>query len=101
MKVNKLTPGHNLLWESSRMVLPEHVEALIKYRKESLKQIKPDLDDQKLDEISSIIQESYYNRVSVKITVFDEYKEQQFVGVVTQLDSDLKRLKLKNMIESI
>ena len=31
MKTNKLTKGANVRWESSRMVLPEHVAAVKDY----------------------------------------------------------------------
>lgn len=29
MNPNKLTPGYNIMWESSRMMLPEHREQLL------------------------------------------------------------------------
>ena len=29
MNPNKLTPGYNVMWESSRMMLPEHREQLL------------------------------------------------------------------------
>lgn len=32
MTGNKLTPGSNMRWESSRMVLPEHREALLQHK---------------------------------------------------------------------
>jgi len=95
MKQTKLSAGSNLLWEGSRMMLPEHKEAIItKYNEKTVKQ-KPQLDEQKLDEIAAFIQESYRNAVFVKITTFDYYEEQQYIGVVTALDANYKHLKLK------
>nr|WP_279402053.1 hypothetical protein [Piscibacillus salipiscarius] len=37
MNPNKLTHGHNLLWESSRMMLPEHKELLQQHQQQLIK----------------------------------------------------------------
>jgi len=34
-RINKLTEGFNLLWESSRMILPEHKERIRSRRDEA------------------------------------------------------------------
>ncbi|TPE68964.1 YolD-like family protein [Halalkalibacterium halodurans] len=96
MKINKLTPGYNLRWESSRMMLPEHVEALHTYRRQSQKQAKPEMDQQTLDELSSVIQASYHKRKPVRLTVFDTYENKQIVGVVTSIDRVLEKLKFEH-----
>lgn len=55
MTISKLSKGHNLRWESSRMMLPEHVEQFQQYQKNRGKVSKPTLDEQKLEEINDII----------------------------------------------
>lgn len=86
----------NGLFESSRMMLPEHKEAYIAHQRRLEQKKRPLLDEQKLEEISSFIQDSYKHHIAVKITVFDQYEERQYVGVVTHLDPILKKLKLRH-----
>lgn len=51
MKINKLTPNSNLRWESSRMMLPEHVEAINRHNIDKLRIKQPVLDEQEIEEI--------------------------------------------------
>ncbi|GIN92752.1 hypothetical protein J22TS1_38030 [Siminovitchia terrae] len=55
MKPNKLTPGYNLRWESSRMMLPEHVRALNDLSVDSKRVKKPQLDEQEWEQINETI----------------------------------------------
>ena len=41
----------NLLWEGSRMFLPEHKEALLELKEKEKRQVKPELDDQAYHEM--------------------------------------------------
>lgn len=86
----------NLLWESSRMMLPEHKEALQNYRKECVKKTKPTLDKQQLDEISSAIQVSYQSNAPITLTVFEEYEDRYKFGIVTNVDPQLKKIKFNH-----
>ena len=56
-KPNKLSEGHNTMWESSRIMLPEHVSALHELDREEKKQPKPFIDDQEWEEFAQIINE--------------------------------------------
>lgn len=94
MKANKLTPGKNLLWESSRMMLPEHKEALIKHRQERSKKEKPIIEDQMKRLIWFTIEEAHERGVKVKIDVFDEYEDKHHIGNITKVDQHRKELKL-------
>lgn len=51
MTENKLTPGSNMRWESSRMILPEHRDAWNKRRAVTKRLPKPLLDEQRLQEL--------------------------------------------------
>ncbi len=55
MKPNKLTTGHNLRWESSRMMLPEHVQALNDLHVDLERVKKPQLDEQGWEQINETI----------------------------------------------
>jgi hypothetical protein len=50
MKQSKITPGSILMWESSRMMMTHHVEALNLQKKESCRKERPEFDAQRIDE---------------------------------------------------
>ncbi|WP_252315498.1 YolD-like family protein [Sinobaca sp. H24] len=52
MTENKLTPGSNMRWESSRMILPEHRDAWNERRASGRRLPKPLLDEQRLEELA-------------------------------------------------
>jgi catalase (peroxidase I) len=57
-RVNKLTPGSNLLWESSRMILPEHKERILSHRDEVRRggrRERPVMDEQEWERINEAI----------------------------------------------
>ncbi|MGY4688292.1 YolD-like family protein [Salibacterium sp. K-3] len=58
MKGNKLTPGSNMRWEASRMILPEHREKWLQHQKEQKKVKKPELDPQRWEELEWILGEA-------------------------------------------
>ncbi|MCQ2008565.1 MAG: YolD-like family protein [Sporolactobacillus sp.] len=70
MKNNKLTNGSNMRWESSRMMLPEHVQALRELAREESKRERPYLDEQRLEEIEQIVREAALTKKSVNIDSF-------------------------------
>ncbi|MDP0941904.1 YolD-like family protein, partial [Klebsiella quasipneumoniae] len=55
----------NNLWEGSRMFLPEHKQALLKWQKEQEKQTKPELDEQQLEEMNRMLISACRLRVPV------------------------------------
>ena len=101
IKKNKLSAGSNLLWEGSRMMLPEHKEAIITQYNRTLTKTKPQLDQQKLDEIAMLIQESYYIQTAIQVTIFEVYEVKQYRGVVTYIDPRLKYIKLEHEEQTI
>lgn len=95
MKANKLTAGSNLMWESSRMMLPEHVAALNEQKRESMKKARPELDEQAFLEIFYSIDEAYNSQSLVKVIIFDDYEDREYIGVITKVDQQLKKIKLE------
>lgn len=96
MKHNKLSPDSNILWESSRMILPEHRERLIQHRKELNKRTKPERDEQALESIIRGLAAAIYTKEEVSIVVWDEYEDRVFQGKIIKLDQINKRIKVEN-----
>ncbi|MFT9427833.1 MAG: YolD-like family protein [Sporolactobacillus sp.] len=70
MKTNKLTKGANVRWESSRMVLPEHVAALKDYDIEKRKVIRPTLDEQEIEMVERKIRAAIKDRQPIQLRYY-------------------------------
>lgn len=95
--VNKLTDGSNLLWESSRMILPEHKERIRIRREEARrggKRERPVLDEQEWERIQEAVARSLHERVSVRLRMYDPYEDCIVEGVVERVDQVLKRIRV-------
>jgi len=84
----------NGLFESSRMMLPEHKEAIVNYQKGMNKKQRPMLDEQRFEELSHLMFEAVYKNLEVTITVFNPYMDTVITGVIKKIDSSLKQLKM-------
>lgn len=93
-KPNKLTPGYNLMWESSRMMLPEHVTALHQANFEDKKVEKPVIDEQLWDEFSMMFSEAMEYKKRLKITIWKNGFFEDITGWLHNIDLQLKRLRL-------
>jgi len=94
-RVNKLTEGGNLLWESSRMILPEHKERIRIRREEARrggKRERPELDEQEAERINEAIMRSLHERVSVRLRMYDPLEECIVEGVVERVDQVSRRI---------
>ncbi|QQK74849.1 YolD-like family protein [Salicibibacter cibarius] len=108
--MNKLTPGSNLRWESSRMILPEHREQWLKHQQETRKAKKPMLDEQRWLEFEFVISEAMASNEPVKFIYWENGEffdlighchyintdQQQFHIVCTQ--SDIHYLKFEKVV---
>lgn len=99
MKPNKLTPGANLRWESSRMMLPEHVSALNNHRVDLLKVDKPELDEQEIEEISRILGQSLEDHIPISISFYRSGFINALNGIVTKLDPMNREITLMDYEE--
>lgn len=88
----------NGLWESSRMMLPEHREQLLQHNHDhNHKKIKPVLDEQRLESLSQQMSEAIEQAKPVRITLFNPYEASEIVsGTIQKVDSLSKRIKLVN-----
>ncbi|WP_413380083.1 YolD-like family protein [Alkalihalobacillus sp. 1P02AB] len=75
----------NLLWEGSRMFLPEHKEALLKQKEEEQKVPKPELDEQAFQEIAIVILDALNHTLPVSIDYWTLGKIKQAEGLVNRV----------------
>lgn len=94
MKKNKLTPGSNLLWESSRMIIPEHREEILRFQKKANKKQRPILAEHKLEELSYLMSEALHDNQEVTLTVFNPYMDTVITGIIKKIDFSMKRIKI-------
>jgi hypothetical protein len=71
----------NGMWSSSRMILPEHREEVLKQNRGLKKLIKPVLDDQEVAEIDQDIHSAMKTNGIIILTVFSEYELRRSQGL--------------------
>lgn len=76
----------NLLWEGSRMFLPEHREQLLERRRNRREFRMPELDEDWLNEISRALSESLEYQHPITIVYGTKYETQQSTGVVRRIN---------------
>jgi hypothetical protein len=84
----------NGLWESSRMILPEHRKAIQRQMREQNKRTKPTLAQEEIDYIGEIVARSYHFKAAATFVLFDEYEDVEITGIVTRVDQQLKRFRV-------
>lgn len=96
MKSSKITPGSNLMWEGSRMMLPEHVELLRQHQKDFEKVEKPVIDEQKRAEMDELVCEAMAYARSLVFTYYDNGKLHEVSGKVARYDDQAKVLWVRH-----
>lgn len=84
----------NGLFESSRMMLPEHREAYILHQEHLSPRTRPSLDAQAADEMSRLLSNSMVLGDCVTITLFHEHDDVSYTGCVLRLDRPARTLRL-------
>jgi hypothetical protein len=82
----------NGLFESSRMMLPEHKEAYLRRRRQIPKQVRPQLDEQEAERISRALACAVQSGRPVALTLFDEDGNRQVTGRVVRIDPLQRRV---------
>jgi len=101
MMKNKLSPNSNLLWESSRMMLPEHKALLRQHEAEKIKEEKPDYDEQFLEQLVYTIERAYHDRSLVKLKYYDQGRFYEIVGKITTINPKKQSIQLTTEIETL
>ncbi|MGG1639828.1 YolD-like family protein [Paenibacillus sp. NRS-1782] len=84
----------NGLWESSRIIIPEHKEAYLKLMKDRQRRGKPELDEQEVQLIEQALIDSYNSRTAVTVSVFSPFDDIVMTGVVTSINTARREVKL-------
>jgi hypothetical protein len=84
----------NGIWEASRMMLPEHKEAIRNHRTGLKARPKPELDEQRIEELSSALAEALESGAETAVTVYGIYEDETSVGVVEKIDPVGRYVKL-------
>lgn len=85
----------NGLWESSRMIMPEHQTRINNDEREQHRKEKPEIDPQEWELIDLALYHSMEDHAPVTLTLFDPFNERIAKGIVMQVDRQLKRIKLR------
>ncbi|MGI2294199.1 YolD-like family protein [Paenibacillus sp. GXUN7292] len=76
----------NGLWESSRMMLPEHKATIISNNEALKRRQRIELDEQEWEEISRVMALSLKTRNFAVIRMYHQYEDLQIVGIVDRID---------------
>lgn len=109
MSKSKISEGSNLMWEGSRMILPEHRAALKQYNYEKQRIDRPMLDEQYLQDLEYMLKEAQQRGRLLRITVFGEFGSRTVKCKITSIDNyrgqlivssgyDSERISIKDII---
>lgn len=85
----------NGLWESSRMMLPEHKEQLLQFRHDVKRQARPMLDEQAVELVARQVNEALALGRAVKLTVYDPFEVTVMIeGTIGRVDEQGGRLQV-------
>lgn len=85
----------NGLWESSRMMLPEHKSRIIRDERETARRVKPVLDPQRLEELERLLAQSLREHVKITVVLFDPFDDERLSGFVTSIHAHSREIKLQ------
>jgi hypothetical protein len=89
----------NGLWESSRMIIPQHKESALRQAAEVHAIPRPILDDQEVDIINATLRQSYIFKKNVDLSLYGEYEQRSMRGIVTRIQRDSVRLDTINSLD--
>lgn len=84
----------NGLWESSRMMLPEHREAILEQNRSLKKKVRPELDEQEQEEIVKAIGVSMMLSEPVTFALFGKYEQRYITGIALKIDKEKRTVKI-------
>lgn len=85
----------NGLWESSRMMLPEHKEAILQKNRNMERRKRAILDEQEIERISRVLATSLQAGTTIRLRIFGEWEEREIHGTVTGTASGGGQVRLQ------
>jgi hypothetical protein len=86
----------NGLWESSRMMLPQHREAFVASRQVQNQRIRPVIHDDEFELMVRCIKESFYTHKTIAVEWLHEHQQEYTAGSVSKIDEKGQRIKLQS-----
>lgn len=87
----------NGLWESNRIIMPEHRDAILEFRVRRNARTKPMIHEDEYGVFSRRLVNSLKNKELVDIEIFEKYSNRVIRGIVTYIDSYKQRIKIENL----
>jgi hypothetical protein len=84
----------NGMWESSRMMLPEHRETILEQNRALKKRVKPELEEQQQEEIARAIGVSMWLSMPMTFVLFGEFQNRDIIGVAMKIDTVNRWVKI-------
>jgi hypothetical protein len=86
----------NGLFESSRMMLPEHKEAYLLHQQELNRRKLPVLDSQQIERFSWIIAESMMTGKEITLCLYGDFAERRITGRIVRIEQRERKVKIAN-----
>jgi hypothetical protein len=90
----------NLLWESSRMMLPEHKEQLLQHQANTRRVQKPELDEQHLVYLSEQLQIAVHEQRDVRIQCHENHHRTMYEGTIQRLNRANRTCSIRTAADS-
>lgn len=88
--------SNNGLFDSSRIIIPQHKEQILAHQFELNRRTKPIIDEQEWQEIGDVLMMSFKEHVRVNIEIFDPFEFKQMSGFVTVINTYIKEIKFRD-----
>ncbi|MFK3938956.1 YolD-like family protein [Alkalihalobacillus sp. NPDC078783] len=85
----------NLTWEGSRMMLPEHKEAIRLSNERDYRKEKHELDPNELQEIGYVVMDALNHTKSVVINYWRDWEYHNVVCCIGSVSRDQKQIKVE------
>lgn len=82
------------------MMLPEHKSAIRTHRTRLNERVRPELDEQRVEELSTALGEALDSGAETSITTFGAYGDETAVGIVEKIDPLGGYVKLRGQEET-
>lgn len=82
----------NGMWESSRMMLPEHIARINEFNRDLKAKEKPTLDADEIEDIERAVSASLTYRTPITLRLYDRFEDLSVIGVVDRVDTLKQRV---------
>lgn len=87
----------NVMWESSRMIIPEHRKAIVEQMNSLKYQEKRELDESELERLSYLFHESLFKGISLSLEIYGLRENEKVEGIIEKIDMQLRRFKIQSI----